>query len=48
MNTRNREAVKKYLDENLPRLEGFAAFDDAKRISNQLPKRPAEVHAISG
>ena len=30
-------AVKKYVDENLPRLNGFAAFDEAKRYRINFP-----------
>jgi hypothetical protein len=33
-----RDAVKKYVDEHLPRLNGFAAFDDTNRYRINFPK----------
>jgi len=33
-----REAVKKYVDQHLPRLNGFAAFDDKDRYRINFPK----------
>jgi hypothetical protein len=32
-----KEGVKKYLNDSLPRLNGFAAFDDAKRYRINFP-----------
>jgi hypothetical protein len=32
------DAVKKYVDEKLPRLDGFAAFDDANRYRINFPR----------
>ena len=31
------DAVKKYVDDNLPRLSGFAAFDQANRYRINFP-----------
>lgn len=35
--TKYRAAVEKYVDEHLPRLHGFAAFDDANRYRINFP-----------
>jgi hypothetical protein len=35
---KHRDDVKKYVDEHLPRLNGFAAFDDANRYRINFPK----------